>query len=95
MFNRTIIVKITRTIMRIIIIDFFINKDRIRGIKGRIKIKNRIKIRDLRRCRLLGFFKRYILTISLTRIMISRVIIKILIIKFFIYIIKTRNNFMI
>ena len=82
-----------KTIMRIVIIDFFINKDRIRRIKGRIKIKNHIRIKSLRGCRLLRFFKKHILMIFLTRIMISRVIIKILIIKIFIYIIKTKNNF--
>ena len=47
MLNRTIIVKITKTIMRIIMIGFFINKDRIKGIRDRIKIKDRIKIRGL------------------------------------------------
>ena len=33
--------------MRIIIIDLFINKDHIKGIKNRIKIKNHMRIRDL------------------------------------------------
>ena len=47
MFNRTIIVKIMKTIMRIIMIDFFINRDRIKEIKGRIRIRNRIKIKNL------------------------------------------------
>ena len=47
MLNRIIIVKIMRIIMRIVMIDFFINKDRIKRIKGRIKIKNRIKIKGL------------------------------------------------
>ena len=93
MFNRIIIVKIMKTIMRIVIIDFFINKNRIREIKDCIKIRNRIKIKDLRKCRLLKFLKKRILMISLTRIMISKIIIEILIINFFIYIIKTRNNF--
>ena len=93
MFNRIIIVKIIKTIMRIVMIDFFINKDYMREIKGRIKIKNRIKIKDLWKYRFLKFLKRYILTIFLTRIMILRVIMKILIIKIFIYIIKMRNNF--
>ena len=47
MLNRTIIVKIMKTIMRIVMIGFFINRDRIREIRDRIKIRNRIKIRDL------------------------------------------------
>ena len=93
MLNRIIIVKIMKTIMRIVIIGFFINKDRIKEIKNRIKIRDRIRIKDLRECRLSRFLKRHILTISLTRIMISRVIIKILIIKIFIYIMKMKNNF--
>ena len=47
MLNRTIIVRIIKIIMRIVIINLFINKDRIKKIRDRIKIKNRIKIRDL------------------------------------------------
>ena len=82
-----------RTIMRIVIIDFFINKDRIRGIKSRIKIRDRIRIKGLRECRLLEFLRKHILTIFLTKIMISKIIIKILIIKILIYIIKIKNNF--
>ena len=93
MLNRIIIVKITKIIMRIVIIDLFINRDRIKKIKNCIKIKDRIRIKGLRRCHLSKFLKKCILTIFLTRIMISRVIIKILIIKILIYIIKTRNNF--
>ena len=45
--NRTIIIKIMKTIMRIIIIDLFINKNRIKEIKSRIRIKNRIRIKSL------------------------------------------------
>ena len=93
MLNRIIIIKIMKTIMRIVMIGFFINKDHMRGIKGRMRIKNHIKIKNLRGCRLLRFLKKHILTIFLTRIMISKIIIKILIIKIFIYIIKIRNNF--
>ena len=33
--------------MRIVIIDLFINKNRIKRIKNRIKIKNYIKIKNL------------------------------------------------
>ena len=47
MLNRTIIVKIIKTITRIIIIGLFINKDHMRKIKSRIKIKNRMKIKIL------------------------------------------------
>ena len=74
-------------------IDLFINRDRIKKIKNRIRIKDHMKIKSLRKCRLLGFLKKHILTIFLMRIMILRVIIKILIIKIFIYIMKMRNNF--
>ena len=80
MLNRIIIIKIIKIIMRIVIIDFFINRDR-------------IKIRNSRRYRFLKKFKKCILTIFLTRIMISKVITKILFIKVFIYIMKMRNNF--
>ena len=93
MFNRIIIVRITETIMRIVIIGFFINKDRIKEIKDRIKIRNRMKIKGLREYRLSGFLKKHILTIFLTRIIILKVIMKISIIKILICIIKTRNNF--
>ena len=82
-----------KTIMRIIMIGFFINKDHIKGIKNRIKIKDRIRIKGLRGCRLSRFLKKHILTISLTKIMILKIIIKILIIKILIYIIKIKNNF--
>ena len=47
MLNRIIIIKIIKTILRIVIIDFFINKDRIKEIKDRIKIKDYMKIRGL------------------------------------------------
>ena len=79
--------------MRIVMIDFFINRDHMKGIKNRMKIRDRIKIKGLRRYRLSGFLKKHILTIFLTRIMILKVIMKILIIKILIYIIKMRNNF--
>ena len=93
MLNRIIIIKIMRIIMRIVMIDLFINKDHMRKIRDHMRIRNRIKIRGLRGCLLLGFLKKHILTISLTRIMILRVIMKILIIRIFIYIMKMRNNF--
>ena len=80
MFNRIIIIKIMKIIMKIVIINFFINR-------------NRIKIKDSRKYRFLKFFKRRILTIFSTRIMILKIITKILFIKIFIYIMKMRNNF--
>ena len=82
-----------KTIMRIVIIDLFINKNRITEIKNRIKIKNRIRIKGLWGYRLSKFLKKHILTIFLIRIMILKIIIKISIIKIFIYIIKMKNNF--
>ena len=45
--NRTIIVRITKTIMRIVMIGFFINKDRIKEIKNHMRIKDRMKIKNL------------------------------------------------
>ena len=69
-----------KIIMKIVIIDFFI-------------YRNRIKIKNLRKYRFLKFFKRRILTIFLIRIKILKIIIKILFIKIFIYIIKIKNNF--
>ena len=36
-----------RIIIRIVMIDFFINRDRMKKIRDRIKIKDRIRIRDL------------------------------------------------
>ena len=47
MFNRIIIVKIMKTIMRIVIIGLFINRDHITKIKNRMRIRDRIKIRGL------------------------------------------------
>ena len=76
-----------KTIMRIVIIDLFINKNRI------TEIKNRIRIKGLWGYRLSKFLKKHILTIFLIRIMILKIIIKISIIKIFIYIIKMKNNF--
>ena len=93
MLNRTIIVRIMKTIMRIIMIGLFINKDYIKGIKNRIKIRDHIRIKGLRECRLSRFLKKHILTISLTKIMVLKIIIKISIIKILIYIIKMKNNF--